>query len=450
MAIPVIMPRQGQSVESCIITKWNKNVGDAVAVGDILFTYETDKATFDEEAKEAGTLLAILREEGDDVPCLENVCVIGTPGEDVSAFASAAPAEEVAAAVETAVVEAPVASAAVAVTPAVATQAMQGDIKISPRARNYAEKTGVDYRFATPTGAEGRIIERDVMQLRKDGVLVTSAAAGTYLAGDAALQGTGIGGRVTVGDLTTGATAATQDSAQVAAPAAAYTDVKLTNIRKVISRSMMASLQGTAQLTLNASFDATDIMAYRKKMKENAEKFGLANITLNDMVLYAVSRTLLNHKNLNAHLLDDTIRYFADANIGMAVDTERGLMVPTIASANKLSLNEISLQSKALAADCQKGSISPDKLSGGTFTVSNLGALGIESFTPVINPPQTGILGVNTIVNRVREVGGVLKTYPCMTLSLTFDHRAIDGAPAAKFLKELCSNLENFTSLLAK
>lgn len=450
MAIPVIMPRQGQSVESCIITKWNKAVGDAVAVGDILFTYETDKATFDEEAKEAGTLLAILHQEGDDVPCLENVCIIGAAGEDISAFTqAAAPAADTPAPAAEAKTAAPAAAAA-APAAAPAAKAIEGDIRISPRARAYAEKTGVDYRYAAPTGAEGRIMERDVMLLREQGVMVTGAAAGQYMAGQDKIEGTGIGGRVSLADLNAPAAAAAPAAPAAAAPAAAYTDVKLSNIRKVISKSMMASLQGMAQLTLNASFDATEILAYRKKMKENAEKLGLANITINDIILYAVSRTLLNHKDLNAHLLDDSMRYFTDVNLGMAVDTERGLMVPTIFGCNKLSLNEIATATKSLAADCQKGSISPDKLSGGTFTVSNLGSLGIESFTPVINPPQTGILGVCTTVNRVREVGGVLKTYPCMTLSLTFDHRAIDGAPAAKFLKELCTNLENFSALLAK
>ena len=453
MAVPVIMPRQGNTVESCVINEIRKHPGDKVEIGDVLFTYETDKASCEEEAKAAGTLLGYFFEEGDDVPCLENVCVIGAAGEDVSSFtagAQEAPAEAGAPAAEAAAPAAAAAPAPVQAAAAVA-EAAQGDIKISPRARNYAERTGVDYRFAVPTGAEGRIMERDVQLLREQGVMVTGAAAAGYMSGDKQLSGTGIGGRVSLADLAAGpAPAAAAAPAEAAAPQAAYTDVKLTNIRKVISKSMMGSLQGMAQLTLNASFDATEILAYRKKMKENAEKLGLANITLNDIVLYAVSRTLLNHKALNAHLLDDTMRYFTDVNLGMAVDTERGLMVPTIFGCNKLSLNEIATATKSLASDCQKGSISPDKLSGGTFTVSNLGSLGIESFTPVINPPQTGILGVCTTVNRVREVGGVLKTYPCMTLSLTFDHRAIDGAPAAKFLKELCTNLENFSALLAK
>ena len=440
MATPVIMPRQGQSVESCIITKWNKQVGDKVAVGDLLFTYETDKATFDEESQVEGVLLAILHEEGDDVPCLENVCVIGAEGEDVSQFVSAASAPEAPA-------SAPAAASAVPAAAQAAVTASEGDIKISPRARAYAEKTGVDYRYAVPSGAEGRIIERDIVALREQGVMVTPAASGEYLAGGSRIEGTGIGGRVSVEDLSASANAA-QSAPAVQAPE--YEDVKLTNIRKVIARSMTASLTGMAQLTLNTSFDATELMAYRKKVKENGEKLGLANITLNDMVLYAVSRTLPNHKDLNAHLLEDKMRYFTNVHLGMAVDTERGLMVPTIFNANKLSLNEIALEAKKSASDCQKGSINPDKLSGASFTVSNLGSLGIESFTPVINPPQTGILGVDNIVTRVKEVNGQIKTYPAMGLSLTFDHRALDGAPAAKFLKELAANLENFSALLAK
>lgn len=444
------MPRQGQSVESCIITKWNKQVGDKVAVGDLLFTYETDKATFDEESQVEGTLLAILHEEGDDVPCLENVCVIGAEGEDVSRFMAAATAPEAAAQPETAAPaqpEAAPAANAAANTAQVASKAAEGDIKISPRARAYAEKTGVDYRYAVPSGAEGRIIERDIVALREQGVMVTPAASGEYLAGGSRIEGTGIGGRVSVEDLSAPAAAA-QPVDAVQAPE--YEDVKLTNIRKVIARSMTASLSSMAQLTLNTSFDATELMAYRKKVKENGEKLGLANITLNDMVLYAVSRTLPNHKDLNAHLLEDKMRYFTNVHLGMAVDTERGLMVPTIFNANKLSLNDIAVEAKKCAADCQKGSINPDKLSGASFTVSNLGSLGIESFTPVINPPQTGILGVDNIVTRVKEVNGQIKTYPAMGLSLTFDHRALDGAPAAKFLKELAANLENFSALLAK
>ena len=177
---------------------------------------------------------------------------------------------------------------------------------------------------------------------------------------------------------------------------------------------------------------------------------GLPNITLNDMVLFAVSRVLKNHRALNAHYLDDVMRYFSSVNLGIAVDTNRGLLVPTVFGADKLTLTELARATKSVIGSAQDGSINPDLLKGGTFTVTNLGSLGIESFTPVINPPQTAILGVDNITRRIKEVDGKDVTYSAMGLSLTFDHRALDGAPAAKFLKELCFTLENFDLLLIK
>lgn len=434
MAIAVIMPKQGQSVESCIITKWHKNKGDTVSAGDILFTYETDKATFDEEAQAEGTLLEVFFEEGDDVPCLTNVCVIGNPGEDISEFL---PAQEEEAAAEEAAE--PSESAAAPVV----TENKSGDFKISPRARMTAEKVGVIPSNAQPTGPGGRVIERDVLALAESGGYLKAAAQEA----EGMTGGTGIGGRVRVEDIGSAAPSAPE----TAAPAPAeFEDVPLTNIRKIIARSMHESLSTMAQLTLNGSFDATDIMAFRAKIKAGREKLALSNITLNDVVLYAVSRVLLNHRDLNAHFLGDKMRYFGDVNLGVAVDTPRGLMVPTIFAANKKSLNEIAEESKKLAEMCKNGTISPDYLTGGTFTVTNLGALGIESFTPVINPPQTGILGVDNITTGVKEAGGEIKAYPRMGLSITFDHRAIDGAPTARFLQELSFALENFSILLAK
>jgi pyruvate dehydrogenase E2 component (dihydrolipoamide acetyltransferase) len=194
------------------------------------------------------------------------------------------------------------------------------------------------------------------------------------------------------------------------------------------------------------SFDATAILAFRERVKANMDKLGLPNITLNDIVLYAVSRTLGKHPDLNAHFLGDSIRQFSSVNLGMAVDTPRGLLVPTIFGADALSLSGIAVQAKSVAEQAQSGRISPDLLSGGTFTISNLGVFGIESFTPVINPPQTAILGVCAITYRMNKSGAV---YPAMGLSLTYDHRAVDGAPASRFLKDLCAALESFDILLA-
>lgn len=445
MATLVIMPRQGQSVESCIITAFNVKVGDEVKKGDTLFSYETDKSSFDEPSPEDGKVLAIFKEEGDDVPCLENVLVLGADGEDISALVAASATQEEAAApaaVEAAPAAQPEKAAAVE-APAATDVKVSG--AISPRARLLAEKTHVDLLKATPTGPDGRIIERDVQRLCDLGLTVSPAAKDGYTA---AVEGTGINGKVVLADLNAPAAPVAAAEASVEAPE--YEDVKLPNIRKVIAKSMHQSLSTMAQLTLNTSFDASKLLALRASLKAGAEKMGLANITLNDMVLFAVSKVLLSHKDLNAHYLDDTMRYFKNVNIGIAVDTPRGLMVPTVLASNKLSLNDLSREAKAVITEAQNGTINPDKLKGASFTVTNLGSLGIESFTPVINPPQTGILGVCGITRRVKEIDGEDVTYPAMGLSLTFDHRALDGAPAAKFLKELCFALENFDLLMTK
>ena len=392
----VIMPKAGITVESCLIGEWLKKVGDHVNEGDVLFTYETDKASFECESTATGTILEIFYEAGDEVPCLQGVCTIGVAG--------GAPAA------------APAASGA----------------PVSPRARKLAASAGVDPTLATGTGPNGRIIERDVKELIANAPAPAPAPAAVAAPAPVA------------------APAAPAPVAAAPAAEAEYKDVKFSGIRRAISKSMHTSLSTMAQLTHNTSFDATAIMAYRKQLKAAGGEY--AGITLGDIVLYAVSRTLLNHPDLNANMLDDnTIRLFNHVNLGVAVDTPRGLMVPTIRNADQMSLLEISKAVKELAAECRGGAISPDKLSGGSFTVSNLGNLGVESFTPVINPPQTGILGVCTTVDRVRKAAdGSIEIYPAMGLSLTYDHRAVDGTPAAKFQKELAYNLENFTVLLAK
>ncbi len=428
MANPVIMPRQGQSVESCIITTWHKKKGDTVAEGDILFSYETDKSAFDEKSLFSGTMLAVLCEEGDVVPCLDTVCIIGNEGEDISALVGgSAPAEEEKA--EEAKTE-----AAVAAPVSTAEERAEGErVKISPRAKALALKSGVDMGAVVPTGPHGRIIERDINAALDKGATATISAVEDFLAGKAPV-----------------AAPAAEETAAAPAPAvieAEYEEVPMSGVRRAIARSMHASLSEMAQLTLNASFDATALMEWRKQLKAGGEAMGLGKISINDMVMYAVSRTLLKHPTLNATLVDNTMRLYKHANVGMAVDTDRGLLVPTIFNADTLSLADFAVATKAAAAKAREGSLTPDEMSGGSFTVTNLGSLGIESFTPVINPPQTAILGVCAVTNRLRADGSV---YPAMGLSLTFDHRAVDGAPAAKFLKDLCIALENFGLLLAK
>ena len=422
MAQAVIMPKAGISVESCLIGTWQKKVGDHVKVGDILFSYETDKANFECESTAEGDILEIFFGDGDEVPCLVNVCAIGQKGEDVSALrpqGAAAPAAAPAA--EEKKAEAPAAAPA-------AVPAGEPGGAVSPRARKLAERAGVDAADAAGTGPNGRVIERDVRRLMEEGPARKEEAASCAKA-----------------------VAPAAAAAAPAAPAEAeYEDIKFSGIRRAISKSMFNSLQSMAQLTHNFSFDAGPILAYRKMLK--ATEGDTAGITVGDIILYAVAHTLLECPDLNAHMLDGTsIRRFKHVNLGVAVDTPRGLMVPTIFHADEKSLLQISKELKGLAAECRTGAINPDKLTGATFTVSNLGSFGVESFSPVINPPQTGIIGVCTTQNRPR-IGkdGQISLYPAMTLSLTYDHRAIDGAPASRYMQNLCKALENFTALLAK
>ena len=401
----VIMPKAGITVESCIIGQWLKQPGDQIKIGDILFTYETDKASFECESTAEGELLAIFFEDGEEVPCLQNVCAIGPHGEPTDCprpGAEVAAVEEAPAQVETAPV----------VTEAAPVEIKEG-APVSPRAAKLAKAHGVDASLAIGTGPNGRIIERDVLKLIQQGVTAPAKPV-------------------------------------AAAPENEFEDVKFSGIRRAISKSMSTSLHTMAQLTHNTSFDATCILNYRKALKAAGGEY--AGITIGDIILFAVSRTLKNYPDLNANMLDDnSIRRFTHVNLGVAVDTPRGLMVPTIVHADELSLLEISKAVKELAGQCRDGAINPDLLSGGSFTVSNLGNMGVESFTPVINPPQTGILGVCGTIDRVRKASdGSIELYPALGLGLTYDHRAVDGTPAARFQQELCRNLENFTTLLAK
>ena len=430
MANIVIMPRQGQSVESCIITTWQKKKGDRVEVGDILFSYETDKSAFDEPSQFSGTILELLAAEGDVVPCLDPVCIIGEEGEDISALIPGAAKEEAPA--EEAKTE-EVAETKIVEAEATVSEAEGARVFISPRAKNLALKTGVDMTKVVPTGPHGRIIERDINKALDAGFVATTSLVEDFLAGKP----------IVVEEVKEAPAAA----APVADDFRAYTDEPMSNIRKVIAKSMHASLSEMAQLTLNSSFDATNLLAYRAKLKANGEALGLSKITINNMILFAAARVLPNYPEINANLIDNTFRKYKHANIGMAVDTDRGLLVPVIFGSDTLTLAELSAQAKTLAGKAREGKLSPDEMSGGSFTVSNLGSMGVESFTPVINPPQTAILGVCCTTNRLNAEG---KVYPAMGLSLTFDHRAVDGAPAAKFLKELCTALENFDLLLAK
>ena len=223
-------------------------------------------------------------------------------------------------------------------------------------------------------------------------------------------------------------------------------DTKLTNMRRVIGRNMMNSLAQSAQLTMFSSFDATTILSLRNKFKANERT---QSITLNTLILYAVSRVLKSYPLMNANLLDgEILRTFESVNLGFAVDTPRGLYVPKIHGCDRLSLLEIAQAAELLASRCQDQSITAEQMSGGTFTVTNLGASGLQYFTPILNVPETGILGVGGKIRSSRPGKNGEEFFDAMGLSVTMDHRAFDGAYGARFLQELCANLENFELLL--
>jgi len=433
MATEVLMPRQGQSVESCIIIGWKVKEGDVVTEGQPLCEVETDKATFEVEATATGTVLGIFYPDDADVSVLNVIAAIGEPGEDVSAMR---PVEEMVEATALAQAAPSAAQAAVPVADFSA-QRVEG-AGVSPRAKNLAVAKGLDITGLAGSGPEGRVIERDVLAALEGKAPLSPAAKAKIAA-----IGSGIGGRVLAADIQA-------PSAVPAAPVmpevsyseeqmGALKEIKVKGVRKLVAERMLGSMQTTAQITMHTSADARAILAARKQFKASKDKAG---ITINDLVLYAVAQTVVEFPDLNAYWLGEKMVQFENVHLGFAVDTPRGLMVPVIRFANKLSLEEISVEAKRLGKACAEGTVDPDELSGGTFTVTNLGAAGIEMFTPVLNAPEVGILGIcNVQAKPVLNKEGDVDFVPHMGLSITFNHCATDGAPAGRFLAAMRETL---------
>ena len=434
MATPIIMPRQGQSVESCILTEWKVSVGDAVAEGDVLAVIETDKASFDLESTAAGKILALFWEADDDVPVLANVAVVGEDGEDTDPFrpegqASASVAAELE---STAIPPAPAVSQASGepvAAPVAGPVSIGASSGVSPRARKLAMKHGLDPETIQGSGPEGRVIERDIEATLAGRPRLSATARSRSLSEDleAPARGSGLAGMILSKDL----------KVPGSVEGAEISPVK--GIRKVIADRMIESLQNTAQLTLHTSFELTQAQAYRAQRLEA----GQSKISLNDIIAHGIVKALQAHPELNAHFLGNRIATFEKVHLGVAVDTERGLLVPVIKNASDLSIEQISAEVKKLAGACREGSISPDNLSGGSFTLTNLGMLGVENFTPVLNAPEVAILGVGGIALKPKRTeSGAIEYVDTLPLSLTIDHQGVDGAPAARFLQTLVEKLE--------
>ncbi|MDR2743077.1 MAG: 2-oxo acid dehydrogenase subunit E2 [Treponema sp.] len=480
MAYVLIMPRQGNTVESCVINEWKVAEGDAVSADTAVCVVETDKATFEVPAGEKGQVLKLLYPEGEDVPVLKPIAVIGQAGEDWAAAlgsegtgGAAVPGALPSPAIPAAA-PGPMADGAAAV-PAAVSATDGGRIPASPRARNLAGREGLPLAELRGTGPEGRVIERDVAAALEKRPPLTAAARAALVSGGGTLpaQGSGLGGRITAGDL---ASACDEPAAGGAAPIpagsagladlgeGAVTETPIKGIRKLIADRMYSSLAESAQFTLNADASARRIQELRTRMKAGAGYAGgsgepaLSKITVNDLILFAVSRMLLRFPFMNAHKTGDILKTFERVHLGVAVDTPRGLMVPVIRNANLLSLPQISMEAKWLASACQTGGVKPEEITGSTFTVTNLGSLGVTGFTPVLNAPEVGILGVCGIelkpVPADDEDEGTdccgVKFEPRIGFSLTINHQVVDGAPAARFLKALGQAVADIDLLLAE
>lgn len=404
MATPVEMPKLGNTVEDCLLAKWIKHKGAPVAAGDIIAEIETDKATFEVPAPSEGVLLETFFEEGALVPVFANICVIGAPGESVTEFAPKTAAH--ASAAEVAVPAAPAESHRSVVSAApVATEAF-----VSPRARRFAREHDMETHDIRGSGPGGRILEQDLRDQ------YFSSPRPSFLARKQAADGHGI--------------------AQ-------------TGIREKIARRMRESLSQTAQYTMNSSADATALLALRAKIKARRKDLGLPDINLNDLVLFCTVKALLRMPQLNAELKDGKLIQHDAVHLGFATDTDRGLMVPVIRDANRKTIAELASAAKELADRAAKGASRPDDFGGATFTVSNLGNLGIESFTPILNPPQVAILGVNSIELKMVRRNGKIEMTDRIGLSLTCDHQVIDGAPGARFLGIVSECVEDVEALSA-
>ena len=434
MATPVEAPKLGNTVEECIIAKWLKAKGSAVSSGETIAEIETDKATFELPAPVGGTLIETFFPEGAMVPVFTVICAIGEPGEDVEALRpkAAGPAAAVASPKSGA---APLAHPSRDREGAVAERKLESrdregavgpEPTLSPRARRFAQEHGFHPQHVAGTGAGGRVLEEDLRRLYY-GTPRTSFAARKRMEEGAETRGEGSGpaGMILSEDL---------------GPA----PTRMSGIREKIARRMRESLASTAQYTLNASAGAAGLLALRARIKTTP---GAPDINIGDMVVFCAVRALLEFPDLNAELIEGKIYRHSHVHIGFACDTPRGLMVPVVRDADKLSAADLAARMKALTAAAVQGNIALDDLAGATFTVSNLGGLGIESFTPLLNPPQVAILGVDAIaVKPVRREGGI-EFVDVIGFSLTCDHQAVDGAPGARFLQVLKRHIENVETL---
>jgi len=455
MAIEVVMPKWGLTMKAGKITRWFKAEGDSVQKGEPLFEVETSKITNAVESPAAGILFQIVVPAGETVPVRTVVAVLAQAGEQPER--------------RQAVVQ------ELAVQAAGGPEAAAGDaggeakfVPASPIARRLAKEWGIDLSRVPGTGPGGRVSEQDVRSFKETGAAeaagVDVSPQAKALADEAGIdlaqiQGTGKGGRITKADVLQAMNAALQKSAappvQPSPPGspgptpAGPGVIPLQGLRKVIADNMMISLHQSAQLTVFVEIDATNLKALRDRVREKHSRKSDVKVSYNDFIALAICRALRDFPMMNSWLTEEGIVVHQEVNLGIAVALADGLIVPNVKNAQQKDLLQLATEIRELAGKARDGRLTMDEIQGGTFTITNVSMLGVDGFTPILNPPETAILGVGRAVDKAAVHQGEICVRTMMTLSLTFDHRVTDGAPAMQFLRTLADYLEEPAMMLA-
>jgi pyruvate dehydrogenase E2 component (dihydrolipoamide acetyltransferase) len=449
VATQVVMPKWGLTMKEGKVSRWFKAEGDSVNQGEPLLEVETSKITNNVESPADGILFQIVVPAGETVAVQTVVAVIATPGETPQRIEAGATA-----------------SASGKKATATAADGEKAFVPATPIARRLAREQGIDLTRVTGTGPGGRVTEADVRGYQEPETAgVDASAKALELAREAGIdltliQGSGPGGKITKVDVLramnpaapteprTPASKAAVPVGQTAGPAAGSL-VPMAGMRKIIADNMMASLHNSAQLSVFVEIDATKLVSLRDKVRARCAKDDQIKVSVNDIIALAVCRALKDHPVMNSWLTDQGIVLHPFVNLGVAVALDNGLMVPNIKDAQKKSLLELAAETRAMARKAREGGLTMDEIQGGTFTITNVSMLGVDGFTPILNPPETGILGVGRLVEKPAVHNGQMAIRTMMTLSLSFDHRVADGAPAMRFLRTLADYLEDPVMLLA-
>lgn len=424
------------------LLQWFKEEGDAVEVGDPLFEIMTDKINIEVESYEEGLLLKKYYQIDEEIPVNAVIGYVGEAGEDVP---NEPPLGEEEAGSLDRTEETPSSETVESVTEIVA--AADGDVRATPAARRVAKENDLSLKVISGSGPKGRVHEQDVrVALETNKILVTPLAE--KIAQDKGIDlsevtGSGVRGKIEKADVL-----AFADSQTIEVNTKSAERIKLTGLRKAVANKMLESTRNIPHVTLTSDVDMTKAIDLRKSVLSSIEKQTGYRVSYTEIIMKATAHALDNHPAVNASLIDSEIIMNKSVNLGLAVAVENGLIVPSVKAVNQKGLATLTEESKTLGKKARDNQLTPQEMTGSTFTISNLGMYAIDGFTPIINPPETAILGVGRIVEKPVALAGAIEIRPMMILSLSFDHRAIDGAPAAAFLTELKKILENPYSLL--